>query len=470
MTGNGENTTKKEVDMVLLGGTAITVDSERRVIRDAGIAVKGEDIAFVGKATDVSVRFHAKQTLDCSNTVIIPGIINAHIHYSHHLSKGLIPDNLGGAVQSNFVHTKASPNLTAENEIWGAKALLLEMLKGGTTTFMEAGSYHPFEILRGGIQDIGIKGMMGRRASDRESLGHGSMMEPTDDILKIQEKLLIEFGKEKLPIRPMVTIVGLQRFTDKLVVESKKLADRYGVPFEMHLATWIDSVNECRKRTGYRPVQHLEKLGVLDENVILVHMLYVNQKEVDIVAKHGTKVVWCPPATIKMAHPFSLGRYPEMLDAGIPVAIGSDASDVSNYHDMVRVMYLAATIFKGARFDPELMGAEQAIEMATINGAKAMGMENEIGSLETGKKADIAIFDTNRLAWRPLFNEIQSLIYSANADHVESVIINGKMVMDKRKVLTVDEGEILAGSRRMEDDLKARLDASEMIISPWKII
>jgi 5-methylthioadenosine/S-adenosylhomocysteine deaminase len=459
----------EEIDILLLGGTAITVDAERRVIRDAGIAVKGEEILFVGKAGDASGQFRAKKTLDCKDKVLTPGLINTHLHYSHHLSKGLIPDTLGPAVQSNFTHTMASPNLTAEDEIAGAKALLLECLKNGTTTFFEVGSYHPFDILRSGIEDIGIKGIMGRRASDRESLGHSSMMESTDFILDQQKNLLEEFRDNKV-IKPCVTIVGLQRFTDRLVIEAKKMADSYGVLFGLHIAAWLDEVNECRKRNGCRSVEHLEKLGVLDKNVVLAHMLYVNQKEVDILARYGTKVAWSPSAAVKLGYCLRFGRYPEMLGAGIPVSLGTDGSDCSNYHDMVREMNLAAVLYKDLHGDPEIMGAEQAIEMATINGAKALGMEDEIGSIEAGKKADIIIFDTNRLEWRPLYNEVQSLVYSASGGMVESVIINGKIVMDDRKVLTVDEHEIMSGLREREDNLKRRLKMSEMVVSQWKFV
>lgn len=399
MTGKG-NTIKQEVDLVLQGGTAITVDSERRVIRDAGIVVQGEDIAFVGKATEISERYQAKRTLDCTDKVIIPGLVNAHIHYSHHLSKVLIPDNLGGSPWSNFIHSNVSTKITPEDEIWGAKAVLLETLKSGSTAFLEPGSYHPFETIRSGIESIGMKGMMGRRSFDLVTLGHSALAESTDDILKIHERFLNEFGKEKRRIRPMVTIVGQDRFTDRLVVESKKMADRHGVLLNMHLANYLETLHETKERTGYRPVEHLEKLGVLDKNVVLVHMIHVNQREVDILAKRGTKVVHCPSTALKLNYGLSFERFPEMLDAGIPVAIASDASDCSNYHDMVRIMNLAAVLYKDIRYDPEIMGAERAIEMATINGAKTMGMENEIGSLETGKKADIVIFDTNRLATR----------------------------------------------------------------------
>lgn len=460
---------KQKVNWILQGGTAITVDSERRVIRDAGIAINGENIAFVGKAKEVSDQYQSKQILDCTDKVMIPGLVNAHIHYHHHLSKGLIPDNLGPVLESNFVHSNVSPYLTAEDEIWGAKALLLEMLKSGTTAFLEAGSYHPYEIIQCGIENIGIKGLMGRRSFDLVSLGHSPrLQESTDEILKIQERFLKEFGKGKRRIRPIITIVGMGRFTDRLALESKKMADRYGVLLKMHLSNHSHYVIETQVRTGYRPVEHLERLGILDKNVVLVHMIYVTQKEVDILAKRETKVVHCPSTALKVGYGLSQGRFPEMLHAGIPVAIGSDCSDCSNYHDMVRIMNLAAVLYKDIRCNAELMGAEQAIEMATINGAKTMGMEHEIGSLESGKKADIVIFDTNRLEWRPLYNEVQSLIYSATGDSVESVIINGKMVMEKRKILTVKEEEILAGLRQAERDLKRRLKFGT--ISPWKFI
>jgi len=462
---------KQQVEMVLLGGAAITVDAERRVIRDAGIAIQNDRIVFVGKAEEASLMYEGKLTVNCDDKVLIPGLINAHIHYSHHIDKGLIPDNLGPVVQSNFVHSKVSPYISKEDEIWGTKAMLLEMMKSGTTAFLEAGSFYPEENMRSDIQDFGIKGMMGRRAFDLVNLGHtAKQMETVDDIMKFYERFLTEFNTKALRIRPLVAIVGMGRFTDELAVKAKKMADRHGVPLKMHLANYGDQVRESRGRTGYRPLEHVDKLGILDENTILVHMCAVTQKEVDIVAKRDAKVVWCPPATLKVGHSLSSGRYPEMLHAGIPLALGTDGSDLSNYHDMVRVMNLAAVLFKGIRCDPEIMGAEQAIEMATINGAKAMGMEGEIGSIEAGKKADIVIFDANRPEWRPLYNEIQNLVHSATGDSVEKVIIDGRIVLDNGKFLTADEQGILAGLAQREQELKSRLDMQTMMISPWKFV
>ncbi|MEI7532464.1 MAG: amidohydrolase family protein [Betaproteobacteria bacterium] len=460
-------TGKMMVDLMLCGGTAITVDSERRVIRDMGIAIIGENIVFVGKKDQMLQEYQSSKSIDCTDKVIIPGFVNAHIHYSHHMSKGMMPDTLGPAVQSRYTHYNISPHLTVDHEVWGSKALLIEMLRGGTTTFLESGSYHPIEVLEGGIEEIGIKGLMGRRAFDRASLGHSSLMETTSEILQKQQQLLDKYGKRK-NIKTCVTIVGMQRYTDELAMEAKKMADSYGVVMTMHESAWNDTVNESRVRNNCRPIEHLERLGVLGSNLVLVHMLYINQTEVKILAKHNTKVVTCPSTGLKLGYAFQFARFPEMLEAGIPVALGSDSSDCSNYHDMIRILNLEATIYKGLRLDPEIMGAERAIEMATINGAKALGLEHEIGSLEVGKKADIAIFETNRFEWRPMYSEIQALVHSATGDSCETVIINGKVIVDNKRVLTVDEDEILRKLRTLEKDMLSRTGLT--VASPWKFI
>lgn len=466
------STQKQPVDMIIRGGTAITVDAERRVIRNAGIAVKGDRIAYVGKAADTDRLYQAAKTIDANEKVIIPGLVNAHVHYSHHVSKGLIPDSLGPSVSSNFLHSKVSPHITKEDEMVGAESMLLEMLKGGTTSFLEAGSFHPFDVFKCGIENIGIKGLMGRRAFDVTSLGHKSerldgKFETAEEILELNERLLKEFSHHK-NIKPIVTIVGMGRYSEKLVVGAKRLADKYGVLLKMHSSNYVANIQQTRWETGYRPIEHLEKLGVLDENVVLVHMVYVNQKEIEILARRKAKVVHCPSTALRSSYGLIYGRFPEMLEAGIPVALGSDCSDCSNYHDMVRVMYLASVLYKDIRQDPQIMGAETGIEMATINGAKTMGLENEIGSLEVGKKADIVLFDTHRLDWRPLHNEVQSLVYSANADSVQTVIIDGKVVVDDKKILTYDEEDVLRRLRPIEETLDKRCNVG--MVSPWKFI
>jgi cytosine/adenosine deaminase-related metal-dependent hydrolase len=222
------------------------------------------------------------------------------------------------------------------------------------------------------------------------------------------------------------------------------MADDYGTTLNLHLAGMLEEVTDTRMRTGYRPVENMYRIGALGPNVVMVHMIHVADREIRMLKETGTNVVHCPSTGLKLNYELSSkGRFPEMLEHGVNVAIGSDASDCSNYADMIRTMYLAAVLPKDYRNDAGISCAEDAIEMATINGAKAIGMDKEIGSLEPGKKADVIVIDMHRPEWYPNFSEVQNLVYSANGDAVDTVYIDGKLVMENRKVLTVDEDEIL---------------------------
>ena len=197
-------------------------------------------------------------------------------------------------------------------------------------------------------------------------------------------------------------------------------------------------------KTGYRPVENLYRIGALGPNVCLVHMVHVVDKEIRMLAETGTNVVHCPSTGLKLNYELSSkGRFPEMLEQGVNLAIGSDAADCSNYADMIRTMYLAAALPKDYRNYAGASCAEDAIEMATINGAKAIGMQNEIGSLEPGKKADVILINMRRPEWYPNYSEVQNLVYSTSGDAVETVFINGRLIMENRKVLTVDENEVM---------------------------
>jgi cytosine/adenosine deaminase-related metal-dependent hydrolase len=198
-------------------------------------------------------------------------------------------------------------------------------------------------------------------------------------------------------------------------------------------------------------------------------MVHVSAKEIGLLAETKTNVLHCPSTAMKISYGLSaFGKFPEMMEAGVNVAIGTDASDCSNFNDMVRLMFLAAATPKDYRYDPSAGSAEKAIEMATINGAKAMNMEREIGSLEPGKKADVAIFDMNRPDWVPLYNELQNFVYSAQGNSCESVMIDGKFVMENREVKTIDETEVVERIGRLAKGVMKR--SKVPLYSPWKFI
>src|SRR3972149_5807903 len=357
------------------------------------------------------------------------------------MHRGLAPENLGGWPWSNYVHGKIATILTPEDEIYGGLTVLLETLKAGTTTFLEAGPYNPAAVIEG-VTRIGMRGLMGRRSFDQAILDHAMLMEDTDTCLRENEAFLQKYrkGVNGGLVRACVDIVGIGRCTDRLYVESRRMADRYGTTLNLHQAARPEEGTDTRMPTGHRPVEHLHHLGVLGANVVLVHMVHVTDAEIELLARTGTNVIHCPSTALKLTYGLSaFGRFPEMLAHGVNVGIGTDASDCSNYADMIRVMDLAAVPPKDYRYDPDASSAETAIEMATLHGARAIGMQDEIGSLEVGKKADGLIVTMRRPEWYPLYSEVQNLVYSASGDSVETVFIDGRIVMENRKVLTVDE-------------------------------
>jgi len=435
----------ERIDVLLAGGTVITVDPQRGIYRDGAVAIRGTEIVAVGKRADLETRYEAKQIRDCRHKLVMPGFVNSHLHFYHTMHRGLAPEDLGGWLWSNYVHGKVATILTPEDEICGGLIVLLETLKTGTTTFLEAGSYNPAAVIEG-LSRIGMRGLMGRRSFDQAILGHGMLMESTDTCLAENLKFLKTYrdGYNGGLLKACVDVVGLGRCTDRLYVESKNMADEYGTTLNLHLAAMTEEVTDTRMKTSYRPVENLYHIGALGPNVVLVHMIHVADREIRLLKETGTNVIHCPSTALKLNYELSSkGRFPEMLEHGVNVAIGSDAADCSNYADMIRTMYLAAVLPKDYRNDAGISSAEQAIEMATINGAKAIGMDREIGSLEPGKKADVIIINMRRPEWYPNYSEVQNLVYSASGDAVETVYINGRLVMENRKVLTVDEEEIM---------------------------
>jgi cytosine/adenosine deaminase-related metal-dependent hydrolase len=285
------------------------------------------------------------------------------------------------------------------------------------------------------------------------------MAEPTETCLRenaaVMEKYAAGFANGL--VRPCVNIVGLGRCTDTLIVKSKELADKYGAILNMHQCAFPEEVESIRKRTGRTPIKHLEHLGALGPNVVLVHMLHVTDEEIEILARTGTHVIHNPGTALKIVYGLTrAGKFPEMMKAGVNVGVGTDAGDCANFMDIVRVMYLAALLFKDIRFDPQLMGAEVALEMATIHGARALGLDKEIGSLEPGKKADVVLFDADMPQWQPLYCEPYNLVYSAAGDSADTVIVDGKIVMEHRQVKTIDEGEVVARIKELARGVEAR--------------
>jgi cytosine/adenosine deaminase-related metal-dependent hydrolase len=255
----------------------------------------------------------------------------------------------------------------------------------------------------------------------------------------------------------------------ELLLAARKLADKHQTGLTLHHNNSATFIEACLQQYGQRPTQYLESLGVLGPNVTLAHCLGIDQSEVDCLARTGSRVVMCPTAAVKGGVGTTRsGLLPEMLMQGVTVGLGTDAGNNSNLLESLRSMYLAAVLYKDGRQDVKVVPAESALEMATIGGAAALGLADDIGSIEVGKKADLVLFDTRRPEWRALFNPVNSLVYNADGRSVHTVIIDGKVVVEGHRPLFVDEWELIQKVQTIGEDLLSRTGVSYPI--RWPVV
>jgi len=248
-------------------------------------------------------------------------------------------------------------------------------------------------------------------------------------------------------------LIGFGTGSEKLIRGAHALAERHGTGWGMMQF----ASHPSRKTADTLPLAALDAWGVLGARTKLAHMVHVDDADIALLARRDVKIAHCPSAALKHVKGLSAhGRFADMLDAGVCVSLGGDSANGSNHFDMLRLMYLAALVPKDARLDPAVMPPERVLEMATIHGARALGLEREIGSLEPGKRADLVVFDLDLPEWRPLLDPVNTLVYSASAASVRTVLVDGQVLLENRRVTTVDEGEVLARVERLSAPYLAR--------------
>ena len=455
-----------DVDTLIAGATIITLDATRRVITDGAIAFAGDRIAAIGKRTDVEAQCAARKTIDGRRFVATPGFVNGHVHLTETLLKGFMPEALPfDESLMRWVVPLYEGNSPADQAL-AARLAVLAMLKTGTTCFLEAGTLLAFEAVTDAIADTGIRGRVGTWAQDRAFAPGDDQTALTDKALRALEAALARYPADGRLIAAWPLLIGHNTNTDALWQGAKALADAHGAGISAHMSPVQNDPDWYLANTGRRPVEHLASIGVLGPNVSLVHMVHTDAAEVALLAETGANVVHCPGAALKGGYGSSrVGLFPEMAAAGVNLVLGTDGAD---NHDMMRVTTLMAGLFKDARRDTDIFPAHQAIEMATLNGARAMGMQEEIGQLAVGMKADLVLHDTDRPEWRPLHNAVNQLVWSADGRGVHSVWVDGVRVIDDYRCTTIDEDALYAEAQVAADALIARSGLPTM--SAWPII
>ncbi|MBI2361387.1 MAG: amidohydrolase [Deltaproteobacteria bacterium] len=449
--------------ILIKNGTVITMDPRRRIIKDGAVAIENDRIVDVGR-TDALKNFQAEKVFDATDRIVMPGLIDAHCHHVQMLARGIGDD----VDLIAWCYERIYPyEVLLDDESTYLSALLccLEMIRTGTTCVCDPGGYRMDNVGRA-LVETGMRGIitwagMDQWSDDRPLPDGLPGKLGTAETLKVEEKLVKDWnGREGGRIRACYGLRVEPNVSDALYRGINDLAKRDGVMVEMHAAVNVDQVEWVRKRTGQTVIEHMNSLGILGPHWYLIHMAVLTDKEVRMLKDNDCKVIHVPGATLHGAYGSAkVGKFPELIDMGVTVALGCDSSAANNSLDMFRAMYEAATVHKEARLVADLIVPEKALEMATIDGARAVHWDHEIGSLEKGKKADIIIVEARRSNWIPMhdFSIVPNLVYSGEGADVETSIIDGKVVMENRKILTANVDRTLSRAQEAASTIVSRL-------------
>ena len=440
----------------------LTVDPEDRILTAHSIVIEDGRIAALGPTEEMD-RCYAgtkfDEVISGRGRLVMPGMVDAHVHFSEQLVRGVFVDTLS---TRPWVFNWAKPVYAAmrpEDEYVATLLAGVEMIKTGTTCALDMGAQSDVGAVVRALEQVGLRAVTGRHAADRlpervpahwtSELIERHFFPSTEAALAELERCVRQYhGRAGGRIRVWVNIEGKEPCSPELHAGAVALARSLGVGTTYHIASSMEEALASERRTGKWPVTLVREWGALGDNVVLAHVVAVRDEEIGYLAEAGTKVAFCPGTCLKLAKGATrIGKYPEMLQAGITVALGCDGPSAAGSLDMMRQMYLAAGLFKDARMDPTLVGARRALRMATIDGARALLWEEEIGSVEVGKRADLVLFNLEECDWVPYGDPIQTLVYSASVGSIQTVIIDGRVVMRDRRILTVDEHEVYALAR-----------------------
>ncbi len=459
------------IDLMIEHATLVTMDAQRRVILDGAIAVQGERIVGVGKTAELRRAFTAREVIDGSRFVVTPGLVNTHVHVTGEpLTRGLVPDNSGW--RSNVFDWLVPIHMAygeADERLSGQVAAL-EMLRTGTTCFLEAGTIRYLDAVVDGLTEIGIRGRVGQWAWDFAPEDESYPAAATDAAIAVLEAEIARYpagAGQRIAAWPV--LIGHMTCSARLWQAAKALADAHSLGVAAHMSPVAVDSEWYLARHGVRPVQHLAEIGVLGPNTMLTHAVHLDAAETSILAEARANVSHCATSALKGAYgATAVGRFVEMQAGGVNLTLGTDGNNNSNSHDLMRATYLLAGLFKDCRQDPELFPAELAYECATLHGAQALGLAGEIGSLEVGKRADFVAHDTDRPEWRPLFNVANQLVWSADGRGVHSVWVDGRRVVENYRCTTLDEARLYAEAQQAGERIVVR--AGLPIQSRWPVV
>lgn len=429
-------------DLIILNGTVITMDHKDTLIKNGAVAVKGEKIIAAGEA-DGFVSWKASKTIDAGGGIIMPGLINTHTHASMTIFRGLA-DDLPLMTWLNDHIFPAESTLNPEKVYAGALLACAEMILSGTTCFCDMYLFE--DHVARAAKEAGMRAVVGEVLFDFPSPNYGSL----ENGFAYTEMLVEKYRNDPLiniavePHSPYLCAPGLLK-------KASLLAEKYNLLLVIHVSETKSEVSQIKERYGLTPVGFLASLGVLSPNLLACHCVHLTEADIGLLKEYGVKVAHNPESNMKLAS--GIAPVPELLEEGICVGIGTDGCASNNNLDLFHEMSMAAKLGKVHTLDPAVMNAKSVLRMATIDGARALGISDITGSIEPGKKADIIILDTNKPHLTPMYNAASHIVYAARASDVTTSVINGRLIMENRKILSFDTAEASQKVRKIAEKI-----------------
>ncbi|XP_030957127.1 uncharacterized protein LOC115979280 isoform X2 [Quercus lobata] len=449
--------------IILHNAVIVTMDPQSRVFRNGGIVIDHDSIKAIGQSSDILRDFSAlaHQIIDLNSQILLPGLINTHVHTSQQLGRGIADD----VDLMTWLHGRIWPyesNMTEEDSYISTLLCAIELIHSGVTCFAEAGGQHVSGMARA-VELLGLRACLAQSTMDAgEGLPATWVTRTTDECIQLQKELYNKYhNTADGRIRVWFGIRQIMNSTDRLLLETRDAARQLKTGIHMHVAE-IPYENQLvmdTRKANHGTVTHLEKIEFLQNNLLAAHTVWVNNTEIGFLSRAGVKVSHCPAAAMRM-----LGFAPirEMLDAGICVSLGTDGAPSNNRMSIVDEMYLASLINKGREVyangttDPTALPAETVLRMVTINGAKSVLWDDEIGSLEVGKKADMVVINPSFWTMVPIHDWISSLVYCMRTENVVSVMCNGQWIMKDKKILNINEEDVISMAQQASSELLKR--------------
>jgi 5-methylthioadenosine/S-adenosylhomocysteine deaminase len=437
---------RRTVSLVVTGGIVITMDAAGRVVSPGAVAIDGRDIVAIDTPEAIAARFAGSESIDATGQVVMPGLINTHTHAPMVLYRGLADDLALMDWLQKYIFPAEARTVTPEFVRAGTRLAALEMIQSGTTTY--ADMYYFEEEIAKVTKEAGLRGVLGQTIIQ---FPVADARTPADGLART-EAFIKQFAGDDL-IVPAVAPHSMYTLDTATLKAVRALADRTHAPVLIHLAETAAEMKSAQEQHKATPARYLESIGFWGPRTLAAHGVWLTPADMIILARRHVGLSHNPESNMKLAS--GAAKVVAMRQAGIVVGLGTDGAASNNDLDMFEAMRQAAFVAKLQTMDPRSVPARTALEMATIDGARALGMEKEVGSLEAGKRADVITVSMTAARQTPMYDPLSHLVYTTRGDDVRTTIVNGRVLMRDRKVITLNEATVLADARAFAEKVRA---------------